>query len=566
MFDRGQSRSAVALLLGLLVVALFLRLNAATFAPAAEAMRFAFQLALAGTVIAVLRNEIGLSTFGVFGPVILAFALLDIGVFWGFLVIAYVFLVAVAARTALTGLDLGTPHRVAALLAVVTIAVFVVQALGQLQGVPPFTAVLLFPVILTAWYAERFVGGVVDTGWAPACRRLASTVIGVAAATAVAGYDVLVSAVVATPETWAVLVAINVLLGSFTDVRLAEYVRFRSLKQALAGDAESEVLTMRVRNREFVSRYNPGSVMSWLDKVRMKQTLHGLDIPTPETHLVVEDKAGLDDLAALLAEHDRFAVKPVDGSGGRDVLVVRGRNGDGTLRTNRGTMTDDEVVAFARDICVGGVADYGARSSALVEGLVTPDGLLADRVHGGVPDLRVITLQGFPVMAMVRLPTAESNDTANIHAGAVAVAVDIETGVASGGYQQSRDRYLDSHPDTGASLSFSIPAWEDVLQTASRASISSGLGYVGVDVVFDETHGPQVLEVNRRPGLGIQNANVAGLLRRLRHVEANATDGQFASATERVRQSITWAAADWRDVTGEPPREKAIAADGGVER
>jgi len=40
-----------------------------------------------------------------------------------------------------------------------------------------------------------------------------------------------------------------------------------------------------------------------------------------------------------------------------------------------------------------------------------------------------------------------------------------------------------------------------------------------VDVTVDARQGPIVMEVNRRPGLEIQNANAAGLLRRLRTIE-----------------------------------------------
>lgn len=537
---------AILLVAGVAVVGIYLRANAASFVPVAESLTFVFQLMLAATVIAVLRNEIGISTFGVFGPVILAFAWLEVGPFWGFLIIAYAFVVTAAARAALGGLDLGTPHRIATLLVVASIAMFVMMSIGRLQDVSPFGAVLLFPVILTTWYAERFVAGIADVGWAASSRRLAFTLIAIVAAFVVAGYDPLVAAVIRTPEAWAGLVGANILLGAGTDVRLSEYLRFRTLRRSLGADNAAEVLTMRVRNRDFISKYNPASIMRRFDKARLKAVLHGLDIPIPETHLVVEEKADETALRDFIADHDRFVVKPVDGSGGRDVLLVEGRDAEThEFRTNRGAMTAEDVLAHIRTIRVGGVADYGAKSRALVESLVTPDGLLADRAHGGIPDIRVITLHGYPTMAMVRFPTEESHGTANLHTGAVAVAVDIATGEASGGYQQTRKRFVDAHPDTGSSLSFSIPDWPAVLTMASRAAIASGLGYAGVDIVFDADRGPMVLEVNRRPGLGIQNANMAGLLRRLRFVEAQGETSLFVPAHERVRRGIEWARTDW---------------------
>lgn len=544
MIDRNRHGPAILLVAGLFGVALYLRANLTAVVPVAESIRFAFQLMIAGTAVAILRNEGGLSTFGVFGPVILAFAWIEVGPAWGFLLIAYVFLVTATARSALSGLDLGTAHRVGALLVVAAMAVMVMQAVGQLQGIPPFTTVLLFPIILTTWYAERFIGSIAETGWAPATRRLTFTVLAIVVAFLVAGYEPLVQTVIRTPETWAGLIALNIYLGANVDTRVGEYLRFGVLRHALA-ERSANVLTMRVRNRDFISRYNPAALMGSFDKAHMKKLLHGLDIPTPETFLIVDGASGFEDLRDLLEEREHFVIKPVDGRGGQNVLVVRGRTEGDNYITNLGPLSADEIVAHARTICVGSTADYGARSQALVEALVTPDGLLADRVRSGIPDLRVITLHGYPIMAMVRLPTDESKGTANIHTGAVAIAVDIASGEASGGYQQTRDRFVTEHPDTGASLSFTIPEWENILTSASRAAIASGFGYTGVDVVFDADQGPMVLEVNRRPGLGIQNANLAGLLGRLRFVEAKGDIAQYISSNERVRRAMEWSRMDW---------------------
>lgn len=559
-----QHLPSVVLLFGLSVVAVFLRANSGLFEPVAQDLDFAFRLMIAGTVIAIIRNELGMSTFGVFGPVILSFSWVVIGPFWGFIVIAYIFVITALVRVAVSDLDLGTAHRVASLLVVAAIGLFVLEAAGQLQTIPPLQAVILFPVVLTTWYAERFVGTITETGWVPATRRLTATLLSIGAAFLIVTYEPLVGLVIRSPELWVVLVAINIVLGTVTDTRLGEYLRFRTLRRALGKESAGNVLTMRIRNREFISKYNPTAVMAAFDKGKMKKTLHGLSIPTPATYLIAEAESDFQELRTLLETQDKFAIKPIDGAGGRDVLAVRGRDDEtDEFLTNRGRLTADEIVAHTRNICVGGVSDYGARREALVEGFITPDGLLADRTTGGVPDLRVITLLGFPVMSMVRLPTEESNGTANIHTGAVAVAIDIATGDASGGYQQTRDEFVDTHPDSGADLEFSIPDWEEVLTMASKAAISSGLGFTGVDIVFDEDEGPMVLEVNRRPGLGIQNANMDGLLHRLRYIEAHGDPDQFHSAHDRVLRSQEWTRQDWEIVT-QPPADRDTPSEVGI--
>ena len=289
-----QHLPGLVLLFGLSVAALYLRANSALFIPVAEDLDFAFQLMVAGTVIAVFRNELGLSTFGVFGPVILSFSWVVIGPFWGFIVVAYIFILTALARVAISELDLGTAHRVASLLVVAAIGLFVLEAAGQLQDLPSLRAVILFPVVLTTWYAERFVGSLTETGWAPATRRLAATLLGIATAFLIISYEPLITLVVRSPELWVALVAVNIGLGTITDVRLGEYVRFNALRRALGEENAGDVLTMRIRNRDFISRYNPAPIMGQFSKAKMKRTLHGLSIPTPATYLIAADESDFD--------------------------------------------------------------------------------------------------------------------------------------------------------------------------------------------------------------------------------------------------------------------------------
>ncbi len=516
-------------------------------APAIEANRIFFQLILAVTAIAVLRTEVGISTFGVFAPTIIAFAWIGIGPAWGLLVITYLFVVAAVTRMALERFEIGTPHRVAIILTMISLALFTLEAISVSQpSVPQFQLAVLFPAIITAWYGERFVSQVQDTGWPGASRRLAWTGVTVAVADVVVTFDPLVDWFAATPLAWAAIVGVHLLLGSVTSVRLTEYARFKTLRRARASEhSTTDVLSMRVRNRDFVSRYNPRYLLASLDKLRQKRIFHGLDLPTPETYLLFDDPTDLDALDDLLEERDAFALKPTASLGGEGILVVDGRTDDG-FQTARGTMTAAEIRSHARDI-VDGRFDpgYAVEGTGYVEALVRPRGDLYDVCKRGVPDLRLIVLRGIPVMAMARLPTEESQGAANLHGGAVGVAIDIADGKAGGAYQQTRNRWLEAHPDTGTSFDFAIDDWQSVLELASEAATASHLGYAGVDIVFDRERGPVVLEINRRPGLGIQNVTMDSLLHRLRLAERDADDLSLRSSTDRVEAAREWAAADW---------------------
>jgi len=128
-----------------------------------------------------------------------------------------------------------------------------------------------------------------------------------------------------------------------------------------------------------------------------------------------------------------------------------------------------------------------------------------------------------PIMAMVRLPTVQSEGRANLHQGAAAAAVHLVTGRTFGGVCNSR--MISRHPDTGELIGgLEIHGWRDLLTAAMKLSDVLEMGYIGVDFVIDAKVGPVVLEANARPGLAIQVAHRIGLLPRLRLIDSMPKD------------------------------------------
>jgi alpha-L-glutamate ligase-like protein len=122
-------------------------------------------------------------------------------------------------------------------------------------------------------------------------------------------------------------------------------------------------------------------------------------------------------------------------------------------------------------------------------------------------------------MAMLRLPTRESNGRANLHQGGIGTGVDLDSGRTHHAVQ--RNRFVDCHPDTGRPVvGLRVPHWGQVLSMSRRVAEAVGLGYVGVDIVVDAERGPMLLEANARPGLAIQIANGRGLRPRLEAIDA----------------------------------------------
>ena len=91
-------------------------------------------------------------------------------------------------------------------------------------------------------------------------------------------------------------------------------------------------------------------------------------------------------------------------------------------------------------------------------------------------------------------------------------------------------------PDTGKRLKdLEIPHWNTLLELSVQGFDTTGLGYMGADIVLDKVHGPLLLELNARPGLAIQVANSRGLEPRLQCAEEQALKFPERSVEERVK-------------------------------
>jgi alpha-L-glutamate ligase-like protein len=273
---------------------------------------------------------------------------------------------------------------------------------------------------------------------------------------------------------------------------------------------------MTVRNREFVGKYNPPGLLALLTKDAVKGLLLPLGVPMAATYQILRERSELGKFKEWMKQHDTFALKPSSSYGGEGILLVTGKQGD-TYRTNMGSMSASQIETLAFSI-LEGQFHGGQKDTAVVEELLVQDETLRDIVPMGLADIRVISFLGYPVMAMMRIPTVASGGKANIHLGAIAAGIRISTGIIF--HSVWAGLPSPEHPDTGAPLlGWQLARWDEILEVAAEAQRLSGIGYAGVDIALDAKRGPVVMEVNRRPGLEIQNANAAGLLRRLRIIE-----------------------------------------------
>lgn len=284
--------------------------------------------------------------------------------------------------------------------------------------------------------------------------------------------------------------------------------------------ASMGILGMNCRNRDFIGRYNPRERFPLVDdKLKTKLLTEEFGLATPQLQFVISEQHEISHVERQLYGLDGFAIKPAKGSGGKGILVITGRHGERFIKSSGVEIGIEEIRRHMSNTLAGLYSLGGKPDVVIVEDLIEFDDSFAGYSHEGVPDIRIIVFQGYPVMAMLRLATHASDGKANLHQGAVGVGLDIATGGCRRAVQFGLP--VTRHPDTGRPLdALRIADWRDMLILASRCYDMTGLGYIGTDIVLDKSRGPQLLELNARPGLSIQVANGQGLLPRLRHIEA----------------------------------------------
>ena len=295
------------------------------------------------------------------------------------------------------------------------------------------------------------------------------------------------------------------------------------------------LLGLNARNADYVLLYNQRRFYPRVDdKLQTKNLAIAAGLPVPALYAVVREEHEIAALHDKLAPYESFVVKPAHGSGGDGILVIHGRRGNRYRRAGGALMSRGEFEHHLSNGLSGLYSLGGQPDHLLVEYCVKFDPVFEKVSYGGVPDVRIISFLGYPVMAMIRLPTRMSDGKANLHQGAIGVGIDIPTGLTRRGVWGTEP--VEEHPDTENSIvGLAIPHWQELLLIAARSYELSGLGYVGVDIVLDRELGPLILELNARPGLSIQIANGQGLEPRLRAVQQLQRSGNLsADPIERV--------------------------------
>ena len=199
------------------------------------------------------------------------------------------------------------------------------------------------------------------------------------------------------------------------------------------------MLNMNRRNVDYIARYNSRSSYPLVDnKLKTKLVVAEYDVRTPRLLQVVRQQHEISHFREMAEDLDGFAIKPAKGSGGKGITVITGRDDNDYVKASGSRVSSSHFERHLSNILAGLYSLAGTPDVAIVENLVESIPSLAKYSFQGVPDIRIVVFQGYPVMAMLRLATTASDGKANLHQGAVGVGLNIANGHSLNAVQFNR--------------------------------------------------------------------------------------------------------------------------------
>lgn len=199
-----------------------------------ETIRLILMLPIIATLIAFLRQIVGIKAFGIYTPLIVTFAFLATnGLKYGIGIFVAVILVGMITRFLLKPFRLLFLPRVAIMLTIVTFSILFILALGGSFRRTGLASVSIFPILIMITLVEKFITVQVEKGNKTAVilafETLAISILGYY----LASWGALTRLLSAFPSVVLLTVPINIFLGKWKGLRVQEYFRFREIMKKM---------------------------------------------------------------------------------------------------------------------------------------------------------------------------------------------------------------------------------------------------------------------------------------------------------------------------------------------
>lgn len=196
-----------------------------------ETVILILMLPVIATLIALLRQVIGLKGFGLYTPLIVSFAFVATGLRYGLVLFVAVWVVGSFIRVLVRRFRLLYLPRMAIVITVIAVVILLMFAEGAYSSRTGFIASSIFPVLIIITLGEKFVAEQMDRGTRSAFVLTLETLVLSVGSYFVITWGALQSAVLRYPAIVFLTLLINIFLGRYTGLRFTEYIRFREVIQ-----------------------------------------------------------------------------------------------------------------------------------------------------------------------------------------------------------------------------------------------------------------------------------------------------------------------------------------------
>lgn len=199
-----------------------------THGVSSQTVMLLLMLPIIATILAFLKQMIGITTFGLYTPSIVALSFLALGWYIGMFFLVLILATGYITRSAMRKWRLLYIPKVAIILTVVSITLLILLSIGSLMGIvlPGDT---IFVLLIMSTLAESFLNVKAEEGLYSALLGIGETVLAALLCVFIVEWSVMQSLVLAYPELILLTIIINAFLGRWTGLRLVEYFRFQEV-------------------------------------------------------------------------------------------------------------------------------------------------------------------------------------------------------------------------------------------------------------------------------------------------------------------------------------------------
>lgn len=185
-------------------------------------------LPVIATLLACFKQIIGITTFGLYTPSIIALSFLALGPGIGLLFLLFILITGYATRAFMRRWRLLHIPKVAIILTVVSLTVLLLLGIGAFYEIT-LSGDTIFVLLIMSTLAETFLTVKAEEGLWGAIIGVAETVIAALICVFIVQLSLLQSLILAYPEVILLTILINIALGRWTGLRVVEYFRFREV-------------------------------------------------------------------------------------------------------------------------------------------------------------------------------------------------------------------------------------------------------------------------------------------------------------------------------------------------